>query len=397
MGPISYIGPKNSRAARDRPEHNPRKIQPSRHRRTFAGRRPAGGRHHEFCARRKATHAAATRAALHAPSCGDQHPSSSPARNKHVTSLPPIVRPAHDVKAPSELQQRPDSMAQSRGQRTARRRLSRDKHAGSRPASWPSRRNILRETAAHRAANRRDFVRRITDSAWKNKLVVVSVQYGPFNPYIPIRSTTIGKSRVAIDPIAMRTSWRSNSDIASVTSIGYPRMSASGESSTTMHRLLHASGSHPIPPPNDPKFQICVVRDFFVVIIAQKIEVHKENSGSWSLRAKIDASQNDDVCNTSSCMWETPTAGFSLRSKAHANVTISSWSLLSNTTAESPSQHSKNVDQHVSPPQSISRQKQNRPAATLRNELKPADATRHAYFTLSMQTPAGSYSTFDQR
>ncbi|KZV29494.1 Cisplatin resistance-associated overexpressed protein [Dorcoceras hygrometricum] len=36
-------------------------------------------------------------------------------------------------------------------------------------------------------------------------------------------------------------------------SIGYPRMSASGESSTTIHRLLHASGSHPIPPPDDPK------------------------------------------------------------------------------------------------------------------------------------------------
>ncbi|KZV55757.1 hypothetical protein F511_21253 [Dorcoceras hygrometricum] len=36
-------------------------------------------------------------------------------------------------------------------------------------------------------------------------------------------------------------------------SIGYPRMSASGESSTTMHRLLHASGSHTIPPPDDPK------------------------------------------------------------------------------------------------------------------------------------------------
>ncbi|KZV22960.1 F-box/kelch-repeat protein-like [Dorcoceras hygrometricum] len=91
----------------------------------------------------------------------------------------------------------------------------------------------------------------ITDSACKNQLVVVSVQYGPFNPYIPIRSTTIGKSRVAIDPIAMHTSWRSNSDITN--SIGYPRMSASGESSTTMHRLLHASGSHPIPTPYDPK------------------------------------------------------------------------------------------------------------------------------------------------
>ncbi|KZV48624.1 hypothetical protein F511_09935 [Dorcoceras hygrometricum] len=93
----------------------------------------------------------------------------------------------------------------------------------------------------------------ITDSACKNQSVMVSVQYGPFNPYIPIRSTTIGKSRVARDPIAMHTSWRSNSDIASVTSIGYPRMSASGESSTTMHRLLHASGSHPIPTPGDPK------------------------------------------------------------------------------------------------------------------------------------------------
>ncbi|KZV22846.1 hypothetical protein F511_19438 [Dorcoceras hygrometricum] len=93
----------------------------------------------------------------------------------------------------------------------------------------------------------------ITDSAGKNQLVVVSVQYGPFNTYIPIRSTTIGKSRVARDPKAMHTSWRSNSDIASVTSIGYPCMRASGESSTTKHRLLHASGSHPIPPPNDPK------------------------------------------------------------------------------------------------------------------------------------------------
>ncbi|KZV51597.1 hypothetical protein F511_10550 [Dorcoceras hygrometricum] len=34
-------------------------------------------------------------------------------------------------------------------------------------------------------------------------------------------------------------------------SIGYPRMSASGEFSTTMHRILHTSGSHPIPTPYD--------------------------------------------------------------------------------------------------------------------------------------------------
>ncbi|KZV52320.1 dystroglycan-like [Dorcoceras hygrometricum] len=45
----------------------------------------------------------------------------------------------------------------------------------------------------------------------------------------------------------------STDGFSSKDSIGYPRMSASGESSTTMHRLLHASGSHPIPQPNDPK------------------------------------------------------------------------------------------------------------------------------------------------
>ncbi|KZV37467.1 hypothetical protein F511_14883 [Dorcoceras hygrometricum] len=175
----------------------------------------------------------------------------------------------------------------------------------------------------------------ITDSACKNQSVMVSVQYGPFNTNIPIRSMTIGKSRVARDLITMHTSWRSNSDIACVTrrldptsftrklalqrlatvvlrirstignttpssvctrradeftmngissswwseqvqprrrrhmaaarrrvraaaeresgdSIGYPRTKASGESSKTKHRLLRASGPHPIPPPNDP-------------------------------------------------------------------------------------------------------------------------------------------------
>ncbi|KZV21844.1 homeobox protein LUMINIDEPENDENS [Dorcoceras hygrometricum] len=58
----------------------------------------------------------------------------------------------------------------------------------------------------------------ITDSACKNQSVMVSVQYGPFNTYIPIRSTTIGISRVSRDPITMHTSWRSNSDITCVTS-----------------------------------------------------------------------------------------------------------------------------------------------------------------------------------
>ncbi|KZV34139.1 thioredoxin family protein [Dorcoceras hygrometricum] len=127
----------------------------------------------------------------------------------------------------------------------------------------------------------------ITDSACKNQLVVVSVQYGPFNPYIPIRSTTIGKSRVAIDPIAMHTSWRSNSDITSVTSIGYPRMSANGESSTTMLRLLHASGSHPIPMPYDPNAH--VLKGLYIA----RAEHNQRHARTRETRKEEECSAND--------------------------------------------------------------------------------------------------------
>ncbi|KZV36132.1 hypothetical protein F511_28628 [Dorcoceras hygrometricum] len=109
---------------------------------------------------------------------------------------------------------------------------------------------VRRQDGRRRVARRRLG---ITDSACKNQSIMVSVQYGPFNSNIPIRSTTIGKSRVARDPTTMHTSWRSNSNTACVLdSIGYPRTKPSGESSTTKHRLLHASGPHPIPPPNGP-------------------------------------------------------------------------------------------------------------------------------------------------
>ncbi|KZV54657.1 hypothetical protein F511_25485 [Dorcoceras hygrometricum] len=63
----------------------------------------------------------------------------------------------------------------------------------------------------------KDTASRITDSTCKNQLIMVSAQYGPFSSNIPIESTTIGKSRVARDWIAMHTSWRSNSDIACAT------------------------------------------------------------------------------------------------------------------------------------------------------------------------------------
>ncbi|KZV19698.1 hypothetical protein F511_33310 [Dorcoceras hygrometricum] len=98
----------------------------------------------------------------------------------------------------------------------------------------------------------------ITDSACKNQSVVVSVQYGPFNPYIPIRSTTIGKSRVARDPIAMHTSWRSNSartnqynqDLGLIHSINGNHLESPNEGSSIDHQVtiyLHAQNITMLP------------------------------------------------------------------------------------------------------------------------------------------------------
>ncbi|KZV25082.1 histone-lysine N-methyltransferase [Dorcoceras hygrometricum] len=104
----------------------------------------------------------------------------------------------------------------------------------------------------------------ITDSACKNQLIVVSVQYGPFNSYIPIRSMTIGYPRMRASGESSTTKHRllhasgpHPIPLPNDPNIGYPRMSASGESSTTMHRLLNASESHPIPTPYDPKSLYC--------------------------------------------------------------------------------------------------------------------------------------------
>ncbi|KZV47850.1 hypothetical protein F511_38901 [Dorcoceras hygrometricum] len=91
----------------------------------------------------------------------------------------------------------------------------------------------------------------ITDSACKNQLVVVSVQYGPFNTYIPIRSTTIGKSRVARDPIAMHTSWRSNSDIASVTRVSMTFRVVRTNLYNQYLGLIHSTNGNHLESPNE--------------------------------------------------------------------------------------------------------------------------------------------------
>ncbi|KZV33351.1 hypothetical protein F511_41346 [Dorcoceras hygrometricum] len=64
-----------------------------------------------------------------------------------------------------------------------------------------------------------------------------------------IRSTT---GNMTPSSVCTRRADEFDTNGISMTSIGYPRIKASGESSTMKHRLLHASGPHPIPPPNDP-------------------------------------------------------------------------------------------------------------------------------------------------
>ncbi|KZV21243.1 hypothetical protein F511_23198 [Dorcoceras hygrometricum] len=91
----------------------------------------------------------------------------------------------------------------------------------------------------------------ITDSACKNQSVVISVQYGPFNTYIPIRSTTIGKSSVARDPITMHTSWRSNRDIACVTRVSMTFRVVRTNQYNQDLGLIHSTNGNHLESPNE--------------------------------------------------------------------------------------------------------------------------------------------------
>ncbi|KZV56796.1 triacylglycerol lipase [Dorcoceras hygrometricum] len=93
--------------------------------------------------------------------------------------------------------------------------------------------------------------RGITDSTCKNQSVMVSVQYGPFNTYIPIRSTTIGKSRVARDPITMNISRRSNSDIACVTRVSMMFRVVRTNQYNQDLGLIHSTNGNHLESPNE--------------------------------------------------------------------------------------------------------------------------------------------------
>ncbi|KZV15773.1 hypothetical protein F511_31642 [Dorcoceras hygrometricum] len=123
----------------------------------------------------------------------------------------------------------------------------------------------------------------ITDSACKNQLVVVSVQYGPFNTHIPIRSTTIGKSRVAKDPIAMYTSWRSNSDIASVTRVSMMFRVVRTNQYNQDLRLIHSTNGNHLESPNEGS---SIDHQVTIYLHAQNITMFPTNE-TWYFASQI--------------------------------------------------------------------------------------------------------------
>ncbi|KZV22166.1 hypothetical protein F511_27336 [Dorcoceras hygrometricum] len=123
----------------------------------------------------------------------------------------------------------------------------------------------------------------ITDSACKNQLVVVSVHYGPFNTYITIRSTTIGKSRVAKDPIAMHTSWRSNSDIASVTRVSMTFRVMRNNQYNQDLGLIHSTNGNHLESPNEGS---SIDRQVTIYLHAQNITMFPTNE-TWYFASQI--------------------------------------------------------------------------------------------------------------
>ncbi|KZV45937.1 hypothetical protein F511_30575 [Dorcoceras hygrometricum] len=193
MGPISNIGPKTSWAARDRPEQYLEEISRRNAAGRLAGRRLSPTNRVRHSAARWPHDARPGRA-----NSGASHRERAPIRAHWLRTTtqrlcmatghvrPPCVASAHAMS--------PQPVSGLRNHNFGLSHLIMVKRLATSP---------------HDPIG-------ITDSACKNQLVVVSVQYGPFNTYIPIRSTTIDKSRVARDPTAMHTSWRSNSDITSL-------------------------------------------------------------------------------------------------------------------------------------------------------------------------------------
>ncbi|KZV53642.1 F-box protein [Dorcoceras hygrometricum] len=228
-------------------------------------------------------------AAHHRASNGAMRPAGM--RDKRACNRAAVARPARDRGRPSRGQR---AMV-SRTMRDASRRMSMRcacKGAALQAAEIGQKKNFLllmrseiqRKSHFPKSSSRAQHIElSITDSACKNQLVVVSVQYGPFNPYIPIRSTTIGKSRVAIDPTAMHTSWRSNSDIASVTRVAMTfRVVRTNQYNQDLELIHSTNGNHL----ESPKEGSSIDHQVTIYLHAQNITMFPTNE-TWYFALQI--------------------------------------------------------------------------------------------------------------
>ncbi|KZV38169.1 hypothetical protein F511_35992 [Dorcoceras hygrometricum] len=190
-----------------------------------------------------------------------QHHLGFAVRRPHSGAPPPVPHAAHATARNSYARWLPPARTARAGGLQALRSTVRDNRA-----RWPASARPLRAATVRMVAHAaRSYSapcvqlqcvdageqKSITDSACKNQLVMVSVQYGPFNTYIPIRSTTIDKSRVARDPITMHTSWRSNSDIVCVTRVSMTFQVAMANLYNQDLGLIHSTYGNHLESPNE--------------------------------------------------------------------------------------------------------------------------------------------------
>ncbi|KZV21058.1 hypothetical protein F511_32370 [Dorcoceras hygrometricum] len=105
------------------------------------------------------------------------------------------------------------------------------------------------------------------------------------------RSTTIGKSRVAIDPIAMRTSWRSNSDITSVTRVSMTfRVVRTNQYNQDLGLIHSTNGNHL----KSPKEGSSIDHQVTIYLHAQNITMFPTNE-KWYIASQILVSSSGDL------------------------------------------------------------------------------------------------------
>ncbi|KZV48704.1 hypothetical protein F511_19244 [Dorcoceras hygrometricum] len=195
------------------------------------------------------------RAIMREAATGDRPPCARPSREAAARNWPPCAAGAHVI-----------ARACTHGIQLA---------AGPQPLRLRNHNfGLAQWIMVKRLATSRHDPLGITDSAYKNQLVVISVQYGPFNTYIPIRSTTIGKSRVARDPIAMHTSWRSNSDITSVTRVSMTfRVVRTNQYNQDLGLINSTNGNH-LESPNEGSsidHQLFVLHSLVQAVLSTKL------------------------------------------------------------------------------------------------------------------------------